>query len=230
MIDRVTTLVTFSGIDGAGKSTQINWICEQLAKRGCRIRRIAFWDDVAVMPNLRAGASFRFLNKHVPGKDGAQLRSDKNVQKWYLTLIRALFYFLDSLSLRIVVLRAQSQNPDYIIVDRYIYDQLVQIRAQHWLARAFMRLLLRIAPSPQFPFILDASPDAAFRRKPEYPVAFMHEYRQAFLRLRTLVPRLIVVEPRSVDDVSGTLFRFLLSDSTLSRGETVSTPIAAPTQ
>ena len=226
----MTTLVTFSGIDGAGKSTQIDWICEQLATRGCRVRRIAFWDDVAVMPTLRAGASFRFLNKNVQGKGTAQLRSDKNVQRWYLTVIRAVFYLFDSLSLRMLVSRERNKRPDYIVFDRYIYDQFVQIRARHWLARAFMRLLLRIAPAPDFPFILDASPEAAFQRKPEYPLAFMLEYRQAFLRLRTLVPRLIVVGPGSIGDISQVLVTCLLSDPTLPLQQKISTAIAAPTQ
>jgi len=40
-----TLLVSFSGIDGAGKSTQIEALSARLAEDGLRIRLIRFWDD-----------------------------------------------------------------------------------------------------------------------------------------------------------------------------------------
>jgi len=105
------------------------------------------------------------------------------------------------LRLRRAARQLRKTNSDFVIFDRYIYDQIVQIRARHWLARTYVRLLAAIAPTPDAGFILDASPDDAFGRKPEYPLAFMHEYRRAFLALTRLVPELIVIAPGSIAEV-----------------------------
>ncbi len=63
-------------------------------------------------------------------------------------LVRAGFYLLDALSLRRVVSKLSRRDHDFIIFDRYLYDELVQIQPRHWLARAYIRLLLRWRRSP----------------------------------------------------------------------------------
>jgi thymidylate kinase len=46
-------LVSFSGIDGAGKGTQIERLCTQLKAAGLRVLLITFWDDVATLTLMR---------------------------------------------------------------------------------------------------------------------------------------------------------------------------------
>jgi len=198
---RAPQITTFSGIDGAGKTTQINSLSAYLSQRGCRVAHVIFWDDVAFLSKLRGGISLAVFRKSTRTAHTVSLRHDKNVRTWYLMLVRAGFYLLDTLSLRWVVSKMSRRGDDFIIFDRYVYDELVQIQPHHWLARAYIRLLLSLAPEPEFPFILDASPDEAFARKPEYPLDFMRNYRQAFLDLRAFVPHLTVVEPSTVDNV-----------------------------
>ncbi|PYX89259.1 MAG: hypothetical protein DMG67_15455, partial [Acidobacteria bacterium] len=41
-------LVTFSGLDGSGKSTQIEHLKHRLAAQGYSSRLLAFWDNVVV--------------------------------------------------------------------------------------------------------------------------------------------------------------------------------------
>jgi len=198
---RAPQVVTFSGIDGAGKTTQIHSLSAYLSQRGFRVAHVIFWDDVAVLSKLRAGVSLAIFRESSRSANTVSLRHDKNVRTWYLMLVRAGFYLLDALSLRWVVSKLGRCNHDFIIFDRYLYDELVQIQPRHWLARAYIRLLLSLAPQPEFPFILDASPDEAFARKPEYPLDFMRSYREAFLGLRAFVPHLTVVGPSTVDIV-----------------------------
>ena len=61
---------------------------------------------------------------------------------------------------------------------------------------------MRLAPQPEFAFVLDASPDDAFSRKPEYPLDFLHGYRQAFLGLAAFVPYLVVIPASTAEHVS----------------------------
>ena len=46
-------MVSFSGIDGAGKSTQIETLRSRVQEAGLRVMLITFWDDVARLTRLR---------------------------------------------------------------------------------------------------------------------------------------------------------------------------------
>jgi len=223
---RPLQIVTFSGIDGAGKTTQIETAAAHLSLMGYRVTRVAFWDDVAVLPKLRTGVSSQVFKKK---PDSAALRHDKNVRTWYLTLVRSFFYAFDTLRLRQAVNRLHnSEDFDFIIFDRYVYDLLVQIRARNWLTRTYRKALLAIAPSPNKAFVLDASPDEAYKRKPEYPLAFMHEYRREFLGLRDVVPHLEVILPATIDQVHQQIMSRLLLGTAAAAGLRISPDTVSP--
>jgi len=210
---RMETLISFSGIDGAGKSTQIASLRDSLSSRGWKVAQIAFWDDAAVFARFRAGVTLRVLPTQPKSAEEPPLRRDKNVSAWYLTLIRSVFYALDALRLRAVVARTAKSGTDFIILDRWTYDQLVHIKSRTRFARAYIRIVFALAPSPDLPLLLDASPDDAFRRKPEYPLAFLHEYRQAFLALKEFVPKLQIISHGPIDEVRHRILATVLSNS-----------------
>src|SRR5579864_6700605 len=178
-------LITFSGMDGAGKSTQIENLCAWLEARGRSVRRLAFWDDAVVLCRWREGFVHKvFKSERGIGAPGKPVRRrDKNVRKWYLTPLRLVLYLLDALNLRRVVARARRSRTDVIIMDRYIYDELSNLSPDSALTGPFVRAVAALVPSPNIAYLLDADPEAAATRKPEYPVDFMKRCRQAYLQL-----------------------------------------------
>ena len=93
------------------------------------------------------------------------------------------------------------ESYDVVIFDRYVYDQIANIYSKSSVARLYSKILLKQTPAPDLAFIIDANPEAAFARKPEYPLDFVHKNQQDFLRLRELVPQLIVVSPGSPEEM-----------------------------
>lgn len=195
-------LITFSGIDGSGKSTQIANLRSVLAKWRQQTKLLAFWDDVVVLTRYRESFVHTVYGSEqgvgAPGKPVN--RRDKNVRAWYLTLARHALYLLDALHLRRVVRRAQHGGADVIVMDRYIYDELANLSLNNALSRWFVRMVTRIVPKPDVAFLLDADPEAARARKPEYPVEFMRECRGWYHDLADLLGSMTVVPPLPVDD------------------------------
>jgi len=181
-------LISFSGIDGAGKSTQIEKLRSYLVEAGVAVRELTFWDNVVMFPGLRSGFSRVVLQSDgsVGTPDRPANRNDKNAQSLPLLLGRAALYIFDVMNLRNIVAKATSQDGGVVIFDRYIYDQLAAMPMDSWLARSYARLLLKLSPRPDISYVLDAVPEEARARKPEYPVDFMHRQRTSYMRLRQM--------------------------------------------
>jgi thymidylate kinase len=180
------TLVSFSGIDGAGKSTQISLLCARLRQAGLQVRILSFWDDVALLKPFREFASHNLFGSATGvGAPGKPIdRRDKNIQSWYMLPVRLLLYSLEIISLRSVI--ARRSDCDVLILDRYLYDELANLPIDTPIIRAYVRLLLTLANEPDVAYLLDVDPQQARERKPEYPVAFLQSNRTAYLRVGDL--------------------------------------------
>lgn len=190
-------LISFSGLDGAGKSTHIEHLRSYLAAAGYRTVLLAFWDDVVVLSRYREGFVHKVYKSEigVGAPDKPVQRRDKNVRKWYLTLMRHVLYFLDAVNLAIVVKRTRRAGPDVIIMDRYIYDEWANLPLRSVFTGIYIRALHALLPRPDIAYLLDADPDAAHARKPEYPIDFMHRCRAAYYRLAGLLATMTIIPP-----------------------------------
>lgn len=196
--------VSFSGVDGAGKSTQIALLCAHLEERGLRLRVVRFWDDVARLTKLREGTGHRVFkgDKGIGSPEAPINRRDKNVGGWLMTGLRFFLYLVDAISLRSVVSDQLRGDCDFVIFDRYSYDELANLNLHHPIARTYARLIRRITPDPDVAFLLDADPEAAHARKPEYPIEFVRVNRRAYMRLNELLGVFTIIAPTEIDAAS----------------------------
>lgn len=187
-------VVSFSGIDGAGKSTQIEALCRFLDGCGRRWKLYTFWDDVAAFSRFRENSSVRWFkgDKGVGSPERPIERRDKNVSSWPVVLFRLFVYAVDALRLRLVLRAGYSRTTDVVIFDRYLYDEWANLPFGRLAVRIYIRLASCIVRKPDIAILLDADPLAAHRRKPEYPLEFARRNREAYLTVARLVEMTVI--------------------------------------
>ncbi len=196
-----TLVVSFSGVDGAGKTTQIDHLISCLEQQGCRIRLFRFWDDVASFTGLREGAGHTIFrgDKGIGSPEAPINRRDKNVRGWPMACLRLFLYIADAVSLRNVYEKALRSGVDCVIFDRYIYDELANLNLESKGIRGYARWIMRLTPKPDISFILDADPCAARARKPEYPLEFIEMNREAYFSLSRILDRFTIIAPTNIE-------------------------------
>jgi thymidylate kinase len=213
-------IVSFSGIDGAGKTTQIESLRQNLEANGTKINLIRFWDDVATLKWLREASSHTLFKSEVGvGTPKHPVnRRDKNIQSWYMTPVRFFLYFLDSLRLNLIVRKTRRTSAHVVIFDRYIYDELANLNlaGSSW-QKLFATCALRWTSKPDVAFLVDADPVQARARKPEYPLEFLLRNREAYLELSRMAPVIRVIKAHTVAEASSEIFGISLQALGLSR-------------
>jgi hypothetical protein len=192
-------LITFSGLDGAGKSTLIAWLRTELERRRHPVTVLHMTDQVGVYACLRAvrdgiGRLARRSNggpASAPRPAGARglLRRIRDLVVWNRPIRRAL-YPIDLvifLSLRFYI---ETVRRRVLVMDRYFYDTLVDVADdRRWF---WVRLLAHLTPTPDVPVFLDTSPALSYARKGEYSVAYLTRRARAYHAVRSLVPALVL--------------------------------------
>jgi thymidylate kinase len=207
-VARRPLIISFSGLDGSGKSTQINNVRDQLTAMGYRVKVLAFWDNVVVATKYREGFVHKVYKSEqgIGAPDKPVNRRDKNVRKWYLNLARHGLYLADAIHLRQVIGQQAYSDAHILIMDRYIYDELANLPLANSASRAFARWIGRtFVPTPDLALLLDADPEAAHKRKPEYPVDFMTECRTWYHRLAGLLGTITIVPPLPLEEAKRTV-------------------------
>ena len=190
-------LITFSGLDGAGKSTLTRLLKERLEREGAAVTVAHMYRDVGVYAFCKSALERLTRRRGARGVWGGVARG----LAWNKAL-RVAAYPLDLLLFLAYRLYVERLRGRVLIMDRYFYDTLVDVSAGGRAGRA-ARLLARLTPLPSVPVLLDISAGQAFARKGEHTVAYLERRREAYVRVFPNHGRGLVLEAGG--DIAGNL-------------------------
>ena len=171
--------VSFSGLDGAGKTRQITELRDHLAATGRSVDVV--WVPFKIWPEgllnrLPAGwrsrlgpgrrASSGDASERGPAKAPATNGLVSSARRWAWTVVAGCASVSAGLSLR---RRRRGSAADVLVLDRYRLDSIVKL--QFWYADVPAGLLARLvrglAPAPDVEILLRVGAEVAYARKPE---------------------------------------------------------------
>ena len=164
---RRSLLITFSGSDGAGKSTQISLLSNDLKSKGENVD--IFWARGGYTSNMQKLKNFiRFIFKKKLPSPGPSIKRSKIISNKLIAWIWINLAILDLIFLWAIVLRIKLFMGNYVICDRFIDDTRLDFESNFpyfQVTKFFLWKILKfICTKPDISFLLYINVDESKKR------------------------------------------------------------------
>lgn len=157
-------VITFSGVDGAGKTTVIERVKSELRKK-YRKQIVYLRHRPSLLPILSA---YKYGRKGAEQRSVDALPRSGNNTSFVSSIARFSYYLLDYLIGQFIVKIKYTMRGKIVLYDRYYYDFISDAKRTNivlpkWIMKACCRLIIK----PKFNFFLYAKPGVILARKQE---------------------------------------------------------------
>jgi thymidylate kinase len=208
--------ITFSGLDGSGKSTIISNLRDRLEKRNHRVTVLTMYGQVSLYGIIRNCRDLLFKSakqsNYIDLSNHDKIRAaisetdaplvEGRFQQIIVKLLRKncvkrIVFVIDLFILIIFRFIIERINKNIFILDRYFYDFLADVaEGDKWF---YTRIFLSLAPTPSIPIFIDVSAEESFRRKGEYSVRHLQKRRKVYAHIFQWVEEMIFVPNDNLD-------------------------------
>jgi len=218
--ESIFVVISFSGLDGAGKTTHIQLTEQFLLKQQHKVKILRMYDHVSVSAWLRKKGLKGFVRATAFKQSGKAekekprlakgYRSDKNRKEIWLVSMRQLVYLLDLAVFLVVKYYHETLCRAILICDRHLIDSIVNLLNTNRVAAFYSIFLLSIIPKPDIAILIDIKPEVAFQRKPEYPLSYNIERREAYLEVFRKLKGGVIIPSTTISETQSAIEEILL--------------------
>jgi thymidylate kinase len=172
-------VITFSGVDGAGKSTVISLVRDRIEKE-FRQKVVVLRHRPSVLPILSA---WRYGKEAAEAKSVARLPRQGENKSSIGSLIRFAYYYMDYLFGQFYIHVRYVSRGYVVLYDRYYFDFVNDSkRSNIHISPKITAALYRFLVKPKYNFLLYAQPDEILKRKQELDRETIEDLTSSYLK------------------------------------------------
>jgi thymidylate kinase len=190
-------IITFSGVDGSGKSTQLALLQKKLERENWNV---AYFHTV----QFSLANQLKRITNNKPAQNASRLGRDagesqvanekaKTSASWLTIFLRKIFLIIDLIRFHFYIAKLKKENCDYLLSDRYFYDTIVNI--EYLQSFNFVHYLSSLIIHPDYAFYFDIAPEIIMTREktPEQGLEYL-QAKQKLFKQKIIGWNLIVID------------------------------------